>query len=458
MSDFIPTEKYLDITALALSPLCNLLVAEGTIRASKTEFFKAAFMFAVFDSDEDLHLIAAPDLDSINDNILGGEHGLFNMFPNHLELKKDKIGGYYVNVKGYVGMKHPKDKKILLAGFSNANKWKKILGKTLGIMFIDEVNTANKQFVDECFARQASVNRPLQLWTLNGDVPTHWIYTDYINRCNIVKKYRHQVPASIIADMDNAKKQKGWFYVHWNMRDNPTMSEEKIERTSSQFPVGSYYHTIKILGERGAPGKLIYIDYLSKEKNISSLDQRSYSRYGVGVDIGARRAKNSFALVGFNHDYTEVGVFDKMEFQQLGYEAKKEKLIAFVRSWLQRGVNIEFISIDSAEANFIEDIAATFKRLGFPPVIPSYKATIKQRIDLVIILLASGRIKFNNTKEGISVYDAFSVCKWVEGKEGIEREDLNLPHNDVIDSVEYALTRHMHALSKASKNIERRVA
>ena len=68
-----------------------------------------------------------------------------------------------------------------------------------------------------------------------------------------------------------------------------------------------------------------------------------------------------------------------------------------------------------------------------------------------IVLLASGRLEFNDNKGGIEVYDSFAVCKWVEGKEGQEREDLNLPHNDDIDSVEYALTRHMNALMRAPK-------
>lgn len=458
MSKFIPTEKYLDTVTLALKPGTNLLVAEGTIRSSKTENFKPTFMFSVFDSDEELHLIAANDLDAINDNILNGEHGLMNMFPKHLAIQRDEIGGYYIAVKGRVPMNKPANKRILLVGFSSTAKWKKILGKTLGVILIDEVNTANKQFVDECFARQASVKKPLQLWTLNGDVPTHWIYTDYINRCKIVSKYRHEVPASIIADMDKVPKEKGWYYIHWNFYNNPVMGEEEIRRTKSIYPIGSYYYTIKILGERGAPGRLIYIDYMDSNKLLKKLDMstvfREYPYCDIGIDIGANRALNSFTLTAYYKDLSRGVFITKHSFKQLGYEQKTEELISFVRLWLSRGANIEAISVDSAEANYIRDLKAKFISLRLPEVIPSYKATIKERIDLNIITFSTGRMIFNDTPEGRDLYDAFKMAKWVDGKANEEREDLNEPHNDKIDSAEYSQTRHMKRMLSVVKRYD----
>ncbi len=457
MSNFIPTQKYIDVLALSLRPYARLLVFEGTIRSSKTESAKPIFMYNVFDSPEELHLIAANDFDAIRDNILDGETGLLAMFPNLLELRKDKIGGYYVHVKGQVPMKYPKEKKILLAGYAKANHWKKILGKTIGVILVDEANTANKQFIDEAFARQVSCDRPLQIWTLNGDVPQHWIYQEYINRANIFSKYKHQVPASIRADMDKAEKQKGWFYIHWNMNDNPTMSTEKIKAAKSIYPVGSYYYVIKILGERGAPGRLIYIDYMSK-KLIKKIDLRDYPRFGIGVDIGANRAKNAFTLTGFSHGFEKVGFVDHVAFDNVGYREKTEKLKAFVKLWLQRGLNIEYIAVDSAETNYIRDLKAEFKAEGLPEVIASYKATIKERIDLNIILFSALRVEFNDTPECRALYDAFSIAKWTESKEGIEREDLNEEHIDRIDSAEYSQTRHMKKLLFAAKSYDKKEA
>jgi hypothetical protein len=442
-------DKFIDTLSFALDDRVHLLVNEGVAQSGKTAASISAFFEAVQESYEDLHLIAAWDLNAIEDKILNKKDiGLLRLYSNYCSMKKEEIGSYYVNVRCDLGEKRPKWKKILLCGFADASKWQKILGKTLGVILIDEVNTANESFVNECFARQLAVKRPFQIWTLNGDVPTKWVYTNYINKCRILKKRR--VPSSIIADMDKADKRDGWYYQHWGFHDNPILTDEQIERAMSVYPVGSFYYTTKILGERGAPGSLIYIDYI-RPTLIHPVEKRDYQRYIIGCDIGATRAMNSYTLTGFSYDYYKMAYFDKRTFKGLGYEQKKIELIALTRRYIERGFYIEYITIDSAEANFIRDLQTEFTSLGLPPVIPSYKATIKERIDAMIILASSGRVAFNDTIEGRDLYDAFLMAKWSPGREGIEREDLNEPHNDKIDSAEYSFTKYMKQLMRAER-------
>lgn len=429
------TKKHIDFLALALKQNVRLLALEGTVRSSKTVIGIQAFFYKVYDSNAQIHLIAGRDFDTINNNILTNDMGLVTLFPQYCKLIKDKIGGYYVQMTTPKGIK-----KILLVGYTNKSKWTKILGLSIENIFVDEVNIADKQFIDECFVRQVSFDNPLTIWTLNGDVPTHWIYTEYINRCKILG----YAPASIRADMDRVNKQEKWYYTFWNFTDNPVMTPEKIKETYTIYPVGSYYFTIKILGERGAPGKLIYIDYLS-DKLFKKFDIKEWHSYGIGMDIGASRAKNTIVLKAFDALPTKTMVVDAWEFQQLGYEEKKKKLIAFCRMYAH--LPIKYISIDSAEANFIRDLKSEFKNLGLPPVIESYKATIKDRIDMNIVLMSSVRTFFNSESEGAKrVYLAYSIAKWTEGKEGQEREDKNEWHNDMIDGDEYSMTRHMRKL------------
>jgi len=107
--------------------------------------------------------------------------------------------------------------------------------------------------------------------------------------------------------------------------------------------------------------------------------------------------------------------------------------------------------IDSAEQNYIKDLKAEFYNIGFPEVIGSYKATIKDRIDMNIVLLSAGKLIFNDTEDGRAALDAFKQAAWVEGKVGIERKDENEPWNDKLDSIEYAETRHMNALMRSDR-------
>ena len=444
MKEFIVNDAYLDGMTIALHPKTRLFACEGTIRSQKTVTQIQAFFEAVQDNNERLHLIAAQDSDAVRDNILQSDFGLEICYPKYISREREEFGGYYLKMKCDIPGK-PKIKKVLLCGFSRADHWKKILGKTIGVIFVDEVNNAHEQFIDECFARQASADNPKTFWTLNGDVPSHYIYQKYINRCVIIG----DAPASIRADMDKFPKEGGWYYRHWKMEDNPIMTLEKIERAKSIYPVGSYYYKIKILGERGSPGKMLYLEYMDPERHIKPLDVRNYHYFGIGFDIGATRAYNSISLWGFRHDYSKVGCIDKDTFKQCGYKQKTQYLIAFVKKY--RDLNIKYVAIDSAELNYIQDLKALFAK-EFPDiqVIASYKATIKQRVDLGIIMFSHDIIEFNDTSEGRDAYDAFMVAKRSE-KPNEVREDNNERHIDIIDSCEYAWTPQMNKILLASK-------
>lgn len=438
-------DKHLDMMSLALRPDTRLITLEGTVRSSKTVVAIQAFFYRVYQSKSELHLIAGRDFDTINNNILSNEMGLLKQFPRHCKLCKDRIGGFYVRLQSDNGIK-----KILIVGYNDKTKWSKILGSSIENIFVDEVNVANRQFIDECFSRQTSFDYPLTIWTLNGDNPTHWVYTDYINRCKILGT----APISIQAEMARYDKTANWFYMHWTMQDNPVMTPSKIAGAESIYPKGSYYHTIKILGERGAPGSMIYLDYIDESKLIKAVDISKYHEFGIGVDIGASRAKNSYTLVGFSYDFSNAAIIDKLTFSQLGYKQKTEQLAQFVKKWQDKGLTIRYITVDNAELNYIEDLTADFRKLGLPPVYACDKATIKQRIDLVILLMARGKLVFNDTEEGKNALQAFKSARWVEGKEGKEREDNNDWYNDVMDSIEYGLTRHMGRLLRSIKQEE----
>lgn len=440
----IYTDKHLDFITLALRPTTNLLVAEGPIRSSKTISAITAFFYKVYNDEYSIHLIAGRDSEAIMTNLVDAEMGLLSMFPNHCKMVYPRKGAPYLQISSPKGLK-----KCKLVGFGDASKWKKVLGGTIKHMLIDEVNIADATFIKECFARQTSFKDWLTIWTLNGDEPMHYIYQEYINRCNIFGK----APASTIAQMAKANKVSKWYYTFWAMWHNPVMDKELIKNASLLYPKGSHYYVTKFLGERGSPGVLLYADYLNADRHIKKLEVRDYQHFGIGFDIGATRAFNSISLWGFKHDYSKIGGIDKTTFKQCGYEEKTQHLIAFVRRY--QHLNIKYVSVDSAELNYIKDLQTLFKRI-FPniAVIPSYKATIKERVDLGIILLSHDQLEFNDTQEGRDMYDAFMIAKKSEKPREV-REDNNERHIDIIDSCEYAWTRHMNALLKAAKDYEK---
>lgn len=441
--NYLFNDKILDAIALALRPTTRQLTFEGTIRSSKTVTAIEAFFWRVYYSDAIRHVVASYDSDTLKNNILEADgHGLLTKFKGYCKEKKDRIGGWYIEVNAPKG-----NKQISLCSYSNKSKWKKVLGGSIENFFIDEANVADPQFIKECYSRQVSFQHPLTIYTLNGDVPTASIY-EHINSSKIIGK----APASIRADMDKAPKKKGYYYLHWTMADNPIMTAEKIAAASELYPVGSYYYKIKILGERGTPGKLIYIDYMDEGRLIQKLDVSKFHSFTISMDVGATRAQNSISLVGYTYGYTKAAVIHKKTFPCVGYNEKTSKLKEFIAFCKRIGANnIEAIIVDSAELNYINDLKADFRRLGLPEVVGSYKATIKDRIDMGILLMASEKMIFNDTEEGRNAFNAFKMATWEEGKEGEVRKDENEPWNDIVDSIEYSLTRHMKALLRSVK-------
>lgn len=449
---FKVNEKILDALSLATHPTTRVLTFEGTTRSAKTVTAIIAFHLLVQRMTAKLALIAAEDYNSIRTNLLESEFGLLTLYPDKYRLVSPPIGSKYIEAVTPNGLK-----EILLAGYSNKSKWKKILGKGIEVILIDEANIADRMFIDECYARQSATLHPVTIYTLNGDDPNHPIYQERINKSIIVG----EAPASIQADMNRVKiKKRGYYYMHWSFKDNPILSWEQIRDLLTLYPIGSYYHKTKILGERGKWGTMIFADYMDPKKLIVNLKETNengipiypVSRYTIGIDIAANRAKNEFVLVGFEKNFQYAGIVDFDEFdskkngRSVGYTYKTERLKAFLMKHQDILPLIDGGFVDSAEENYIKDLQAEKLPIA---IAPSYKATIKKRIDLIILLYNSTRLLTDITCKPI--FDAYQASTWVPGKEGKEREDNNLPMNDRMDATEYALTRHMNKLLAAIK-------
>jgi len=448
---FIVTTLLAKRLALISQRSTRFVLLEGPARSSKTALAIQAVHAALLrGADITTGLIASRDMDTLNQNILDAE--VIGFMTTHPEctLQRDEIGGYYIHVPTFQG-----DKKILITGYDNESRWKKVLGGSLDVVFLDEANIANKTFVRETFARQIASNSPLTIFTTNGDNPDNMIYQEFGN----YGKPIGMIPASTIALLMEFKKKhwnddgcdmgtkKGYYYFFFRMQDNPTITLDKYNAAKTLYPKGSYYYQTKILGERAIQGDMIFVDYMSEEKLI--VDQLPFRpiRYTVGFDIGATKAYSILTLTAWNNDYSKACFMKIDSFNNQGYEAKRMHLVQFLSTIEEKQrMLIESISIDSAESNFIVDIQSVIKKMFGLTVIPSYKATIKERIDMIIIGYSSGRLTM--LPQCRKIYDSYRASRWQEDAIGEIREDLGLELNDVMDSAEYSLTTHMKVFSR----------
>lgn len=427
-------EKHLDVMALAMRPTTRLLVGEGTVRSSKTVTFVNIFYNEVKASKERLHLIAAKDYDAIRDNLLECNGlGLLDLHKD-VKLVKPKIGSYYLVVKGL----DKKWKKILLAGYSNKDQWKKILGKTLGVILVDEVNTANEQFIDETFSRQVSADNPLTLFTLNGDNPKHFIYQKYINHC----KPLGAVPVSILADMNPIPNKNGYYYFHWTMKDNPVMTPEKIAAAMDIYEVGSYYYTIKILGERGIAEGIIYRKFVNNPKDYILTQVPPINTIVLGVDFGGNGSYHSFVATGIGPNFNYIVHLESERIEATGMDPNEltdawEQFVLLVQN--KYHVSTLTCYCDSAEQTLINGFKtrSAIKRLGVI-VKNAIKSPINDRIYLQNQLLGLKKLFFMSW--ATSCIDAYRTAVYDSRPGHVnERLDNGTSDIDTMDASEYTI-------------------
>lgn len=437
---------------IATSKKCRLLANEGTIRSSKTITIIEAFILAVNNSKEHLHLISCKDSDAINDNILDSNNlGILKRYPNLFKLKKDQIGGYYLQFKDT----KKRYKKILLCGYDKAPSWSKILGKTIGVILVDEVNIASKQFIDECFSRQASADTPLTLWTLNGDDPSHWIYQEYINYCKPL--LREEIPSSILADMDAVENRSGWYYLHWNFKDNPVMTESKIENIKNTYPIGSYYYNVKVLGIRGRSEGSIFAQYIVDSEMLDSIkDHNRIIFYEVGLDIGNNDIKRGtiLTLTAIERGYTDAYVIDAYEARSTEANELCNELINKIFEWIetpQINYKLKNIWMDSygaiqlVQETLQEKIRENKLNINVQPSLKfGDEKGRKARLELMLMLVNQRRIHFNEKSR--QTLNSLKRLVYNE-KDGLPL-DTNQREMDYYDSVCYSLTPHIRELTR----------
>ena len=133
---------------------------EGTTAAGKTTVGLFKFMLKVAESPKKLHILAAKDTGTAEKNIINKDLGIIDDFGQLVEYhgngtKDDKIPHLlYHTSKG--------DKVIYVLGYGDKQKWQKALGGQYGCLYIDEINTADIDFVRESAMRPSFLEKTMK--------------------------------------------------------------------------------------------------------------------------------------------------------------------------------------------------------------------------------------------------------------------------------------------------------
>lgn len=231
---------------------CNAPVEflEGTTFAGKTTVGLFKFMLKVAASSKKLHIIASEDTGTAEKNIVMKDLGILDIFGALAEYK----GGGTNEIKIPHVLFHTSqgDKVVLIMGYGDKKRWKKALGGQYGCLLIDEINTADIEFV-----REASMRCDYLMGTLNPDDPGLPVYEEYINHSRPLPQYSADAPAEL-NNMLTGEPKPGWVHWFFSFSHNAGAPAEKIAQIKINTPQGTKLWKNKILGLRGRATGLVF--------------------------------------------------------------------------------------------------------------------------------------------------------------------------------------------------------
>ena len=388
--------------------LNKMNVAEGAIRSGKTiDHCIIAAMYLETCKDK-IHLASGSTIGNAKLNIgVCNGFGLENLFRGRCHW-----GKYKDNEALYIGTQTG-EKIVIFVGGGKGDSYKKILGNSYGLWIATEINEhfdsddSRTSFIKVAFGRQVAAVKPLVLWDLNPCNPSHRIYKQYID------KY--------LTDYVG-----GYQYQHFTIKDNKSITPERLEEIESQYEKGSIWYRRDILGERCIAEGLVYSMW---EDAIETPPDITPSAYTVSLDYGTMNAFSAglWAKIGNVwyrvKEYYYSGRTEGRQKTDEEYAVELENLIAPIMEQREADKERGFTAYVDKMPVIIDPSAASFitllRKKAWFKVIPADNAVLDGVRDTASAL-QTGKIKIS------------PKCKaWIEEVQGYIWDDNNVEDRPV---------------------------
>lgn len=393
------SKKQMQIMAFPFTDY-DALIADGAIRSGKTSFMMLAFVDdAMRRFNGQRFGICGKTVDSTVKNIITPYLGLVWAKERYsIQWRRtDKLlvvsGGGKTNVFEIFG---GKDEASFML----------IQGRTLAGVLFDEVALQPRSFVEQALAR-CSVDGSRFWFNCNPDSPNHWFYQEWI---------KHPTEHNAL-------------HLHFQLEDNPALSEKIVQRYKSMYTGVFYDRYIKgdwVMAE-GLVYDLTGVDYIVDELPAKRDDKPIDYGYYISIDYGTL---NPCSMGLWALDSAQGVAYRIREDYYSGRDKRalktdEEYHEALVK--LAGDLPIEAVIVDPSAASFIE----TIRRHGMFSVRKA-KNDVLPGIRLTASLLQRGRIKILRCCE--NAIREFGLYSW----DSKAQEDKVVKENDhAMDDIRY---------------------
>lgn len=354
----------------------TISVAEGAVRAGKTIDNIAAFAWFIQNGTPDrIHLATGSTAANAKLNIGDANgFGLEHIFRGRCRWTKYR-GNEALAIKS-----KGREYIVIFAGGGKADSYKKIRGNSYGMWIATEINLHHENTIKEAFNRQLAARVRRIFWDLNPGNPGAWIYTSYI-------------------DCFEDQFGSGYNYEHFTIRDNLTISTQRLAEIERQYDPTSVWYKRDILGQR-CPAEGIIYPMFNAVRNIDNAVHQG--QYYISCDYGI---KNPFSA----HLWcVESGIAYCLD--EYYYDGRKtaprtdeEHYTAIEK--LVGSRQLEHIVIDPSASSMIETI---YRHGRF--AVRKANNDVVGGIGAVSTLLQSGRLKYN--EKCVNNIKEFGLYSW----------------------------------------------
>lgn len=386
----------------------DVVIAEGAIRSGKTLSMIDSFIsWSQYNFENQNFIIAGVSVGATKRNVLEPLFSLLETkdIPYKYKMQEKKL---IIGTNTYY-----------IFGANNEASQNLVQGLTAAGTFLDEVPLIPRSFVEQAMGR-CSVEGAKYWFTLNPSTPFHWFKTEVI---------------------DKAEQVNG-FVIHFEMDDNPQLSEEVKERYRRMF-TGVFYQRY-ILGKWVVAEGAIY-DMFDADKHVVDAPQNPdfYEETWVGVDY-ATSSVMTFGLYGIKDN---IIYLIKEYYWDAKHHGKQktdreygEDLKEFLNGWKPRS-----IYIDPSAASFHNQLYY----MGLTRI-KKAKNEVVNGIRTVASKLQEGKYLIDNTCT--YTLKEFQNYSW-DAKSQARGEDRPVKKDDhAMDRDRYAIHSHMNKAGKTVMN------
>lgn len=387
----------------------DALICDGSIRSGKTVFMMLGFVDDAMRRFKNQRFgICGKTVDSTIKNIVMPY--MQTVYANEKYVLEWKRADKVLEVTG-----NGTTNLFEVFGGKDESSFQLIQGRTLAGVLLDEVALQPRSFVEQALAR-CSVEGSKLWFNCNPDNPAHWFHQEWVLKA----------------------KEKNALHLHFELRDNPSLSEKIIARYEKMYSGVFYLRYIK--GLWVAAEGAIYTPYCDDESRfIRTVDRKDIIRSIIGVDYGGNGSATAFVCIGVLKGYKGVAVLREYYHKGIVTPTQQEDaFVAFARECAEDYGTRECYC-DSAEQTLIAGFRSAIRKAGLHMEINNAKkGEIIDRIRFTLRLM--GRGAFFVDADCKHLREALSSAVY-DGKHKTEdrRLDDGSTNIDSLDAMEYAM-------------------